>query len=116
MAKAKEKTNLSEAVRAFLTENPDAKAKQVVAELGSKGIMVKEGLVYAVKGSMKERKQRKKRVAKAAMAAVDKPSSNGQATSAVKADALTMIREVKALAAKAGGYEQLKELVDALAE
>jgi len=33
-----------------------------------------------------------------------------------KTDALTMIREVKALAAKAGGYEKLKELVDALAE
>ena len=34
----------------------------------------------------------------------------------VKADAITMIREVKALAAKAGGYDKLKELVDALAE
>jgi hypothetical protein len=33
-----------------------------------------------------------------------------------KTDALTMIREVKALAQKAGGYEKLKELVNALSE
>jgi hypothetical protein len=50
-------------------------------------------------------------VVKAAMDAT--PSTNGKAN---KPDALTMIREVKALAAKAGGYEKLKELVDALAE
>jgi hypothetical protein len=37
-------------------------------------------------------------------------------TPAAKADALTMIREVKALAAKAGGYAKLTELVAALAE
>ena len=43
--------------------------------------------------------------------AATKPSSNGQSN---KADATTMIREVRALAAKAGGYEKLKELVDAL--
>jgi hypothetical protein len=33
-----------------------------------------------------------------------------------KADAITMIREVKALAAKAGGYKKLMELVVAMAE
>ena len=59
---------------------------------------------------MKERSKRKKKITKAAMAAT-KPSSNGQSN---KADATTMIREVRALAAKAGGYEKLKELVDAL--
>src|SRR4051794_16859614 len=110
--KAKEKTNLSEAVRAYFTENPKAKAKEVVAELGSKGITVKEGLVYAVKGSMKEKSNRKKRVAKAAMAAA-KPSNNGQVS---KTDAITMVRAVKDLAAKAGGYEKLIELAKALAE
>ena len=51
------------------------------------------------------------RVVKAAKAAA--PSRNGQVS---KTDAITMIREVKALAEKAGGYEKLKELVDALAE
>jgi hypothetical protein len=50
--------------------------------------------------------------AKAAMAATA-PSTNGTVS---KPDALTMIREVKALAAKAGGYAKLMELVAALAE
>ena len=62
---------------------------------------------------MKEKKRRKARVAKAAMAAASKPSTNGQMS---KPDAITMIREVKALAEKAGGYEKLKELVEALAQ
>lgn len=62
---------------------------------------------------MKEKKRRKKRVAKAAMAALSKPNSNGQIN---KTDAIALIRDVKALAERAGGYEKLKELVDALAE
>ena len=110
MAKAKTEVSKSESIREFLTENPKAKAKEVVAALAEKGVKVNEGLVYAVKGGMAERKKRKKRVVKAAMAA------HSPETPAVKADALTMIREVKALAAKAGGYAKLTELVMALAE
>jgi hypothetical protein len=102
-------SNRSQSIREFLTANPDSKAKEVVEALAKTGIKVNEGLVYAVKGAMKEKSKRKKRVAKAAMAA----SKNGQAG---KTDAITMIREVKSLAEKAGGYEKLKELVDALSE
>ena len=109
---AKAKTNRSSSIRDYLTENPKATAKEVVSALAEKGITVKEGLVYAVKGGMKEKKRRKKQVAKAAMAATA-PSANGTVS---KPDALTMIREVKALAAKAGGYAKLKQLVDALSE
>ena len=111
---AKEKLNRSQAVRDYLAEKPDAPAKEVVAALAEKGIKVSTALVYNVKGGMAERKRRKKRVAKAAMATTgDKASSNG---TAAKADAITMIREVKTLARKAGGYTKLRELVDALAE
>jgi hypothetical protein len=110
MAKAKTEVSKSQSIREFLTENPTAKAKEVVEALGKTGVKVNEGLVYAVKGGMKERKRRKKRVAKAAMAA------HSPETPAVKADALTMIRETKALAAKAGGFKKLMELVAALAE
>jgi hypothetical protein len=106
-------SNKSQTIREFLTANPESTAKEVVESLGKTGVKVKEGLVYAVKGSMKEKKRRKKRVAKAAMAASKKSSSNGQVS---RTDAVTMIREVKALAEKAGGYEKLRELVDALAE
>ena len=115
---AKAKTNLSQAVREYFTANPTSSAKEVVAGLGAKGITVKEGLVYAVKGAMKEKKSRKKKIAKAAMAAV-KPASNGQATPAtpaMKSDAITLVRAVKELATKAGGYEKLIELAKALAE
>ena len=110
MAKAKTKGTKSQSIREFFTANPKAKAKEVVEALGKTGVKVNEGLVYAVKGGLKERKRRKKRVAKAAMAA----HSAGTAVS--KPDALTMIREVKALAAKAGGYTKLVDLVMALAE
>jgi hypothetical protein len=113
MAKGKTEVNRSQSIREFLTENPKAKANEVVAALAEKGVKVNEGLVYAVKGGMAERKKRKKRVAKAAMAATA-PSTNGAPPA--KADALIMIREVKALAAKAGGYKKLTELVAALAE
>lgn len=112
MAKAKRGTR-SQAIRDYFGANPDAKAKEVVEALGKNGIKVTEGLVYAVKGGMKEKKARKARVVKAAKAAASTASSNGMVS---KTDALTMIREVKALAQKAGGYEKLKELVDALAE
>ena len=112
MAKTKGK-NRSQSIRDYLTANPNSKSKEVVEALAKNGIKVNDGLVYAVKGSMKEKKRRKKRVARAAMAAVRTPSSNGVAS---KTDAITMIREVKTLAEKAGGYERLKELVDALAK
>src|SRR5947208_356651 len=97
----------SQSIREHLTANPDAKAKEVVQALKGEGIKVNEGLVYAVKGSMKEKKRRKAAVVKAAKAAA--PSINGAVN---KSDALTMIREVKALALKAGGYQTLRELVD----
>ncbi len=105
-------SNKSQSIREYLAANPTASAKEVVEGLSKNGIKVKEGLVYAVKGAMKEKSKRKKKIAKAAMAAV-KPSSNGQAS---KTDAITLIRSVKDLATKAGGYEKLKELVDALSQ
>jgi predicted transcriptional regulator len=110
MSRITREVSKSQSIREFLTENPTAKAKEVVSALAEKRVTVNEGLVYAVKGGMAERKKRKKRVAKAAMAA------HSPETPAVKADALTMIRETKALAAKAGGFKRLMELVAALAE
>ena len=47
------------------------------------------------------------------MAEDDKPSSHGQVS---ETDAITLIRDVKHLAGKVGGYEKLMELVKALAE
>ena len=106
--------NKSQVVRDYFTANPKSTAKEVVEALRKTGLKVSENLVYSVKGGMKEKKRRKKRVAKAAMAAATKASSSN--STAIKIDAITMIREVKALAEKAGGYAKLRELVDALAE
>lgn len=102
--------NRSQLIRDHFNANPKAMAKEIVAALKEQGITVTEGLVYAVKGAMKAKSKRKKRIAQAAKAAA---TTNGTVS---KTDALTMIRDVKALAMRAGGYERLKELVDALAD
>src|SRR4051812_43060772 len=109
MARAKG-VNQSQAIRDHLAANPKASAKEVVEALSKNGMTVKEGLVYAVKGAMSEKKKRKARVVRAAKAA------HSDDTAGSKADALTMIRAVKSLAEKAGGYQKLMQLVEALAE
>src|SRR5262245_19837058 len=98
------KTNKSQAVRDVLTAKPDMTTNEVVAALADKGLRVKPNLVYFIKGKMKAKTQRRKRVVRAARAA----SANG--------DPVTLIREVKSLAGRAGGIGKLKELVEALAE
>ena len=112
---ARTKVNKSQMVREILAANPEMKAKEVVAMMAEKGQPITDNLVYFLKGKSSAKKARKKRVVKAAKAAASSGmiAKNG---AMAKADALTMIREVKALALKAGGYAKLKELVDALAE
>ena len=99
--------NMSEAVRELLAKDPNMKAKEIVDTLAKTGLKVNPNLIYFLKGKAKATKQRKTRVVKAARAA----SRNG-ATS----DPIALIREVKSLADKAGGFGKLKELVEALAE
>jgi hypothetical protein len=98
------KRNKSQAIRDVLTAKPEMTGKEVVAALAAKGINVADNLVYFIKGKMKAKTQRRKHVVRAARAA----SANG--------DAVTLIREVKALAGRAGGIGKLQELVEALAE
>jgi hypothetical protein len=107
---AKSKVNKSDIVRELLASDPTISVKDVVAKVAELGHKVTPNLVYFLKGKAKGAKKRKKRIAKAATAAA---SRNGTAT---RVDAITMIRDVKALAARAGGYAKLKQLVDALAE
>ena len=111
--KVQEKGNKSQLVRDMLQQAPELSVAAIVKAMNDAGHTITPNLVYFLRGKASAKKARKKRVAKAAMAASSKASSNGQAS---KPDAITMIREVKALAEKAGGYEKLKELVDALAE
>ncbi len=86
MAKQKGTDNKSAAIREQLTQNPQMKAKEIVAALAEKGIEVKPGIVYFIKGRMK--KGRRKARAKA-------EASTGNAK-AVKSDPVSIIRKVKA--------------------
>lgn len=107
MPRAK-KPSKSAAIRDVLTQNPKAKAKEVVELLSKKGVKVNAGLVYMVKGSMKSRAGRKRRKA-ARVARVARVVGNG--TSAV-----VLIRKVRTLADEAGGMKQLQELIAVLGE
>ena len=111
MARLKKKVNKSQLVRDMLEKEPGLGIKDVVAKMGEQGHTISPNLVYFVKGKMSGKKKRKKRIAKAASAAV---SQNGAVVK--KTDAVALIRDVKELAGRAGGYEKLKELVAALAE
>ena len=66
-------------------------------------------MVYAVKGSIEETTEEASRKGGNALS---QPSSNSQAS---KTDAITLIRNVKALAANAGGYEKLEKMVETFA-
>ena len=99
---AKAKANKAQAVRDYLTANPDAGVKEVVSALKEKGIKIQDSRVYFIRGKMraKKRRQTREKVAKVS------PNS----------DPLTLIREIKALAQRSGGLGKLQELVEALAE
>ena len=97
--------NKSQAIREALARTPDAKSKEIVAELKKAGIKVTEALVYAVKTVEKKKKRRAKREAAVATVA---------STPAV--DPVKLILKVRDLAGEAGGLKYLKQLVDVLAE
>jgi len=111
MAKKKDGMNKSQAIRDVLAANPQKPVKEIVKDLASQGVKVTPNLVYFIKGKLKGGKKRKKRIARVAMHAVN-ASANGKAK---KTDAIAMIRAVKELAEMAGGYDELKKLIDALA-
>jgi hypothetical protein len=98
MAGKKPGVNKSQAVRDILGKDPKAPVKEVVATLAGRGIQVSANYVYMLKSKAraKGRKARRQR--------------------AEAADPVGLVRDVKALAARAGGLRKLKQLVDILAE
>jgi hypothetical protein len=121
MAKVTVGVNKSEAIREAFKALPNAKAKEIVAYLKSKGIETSEQLVYQVKKVSKKKKTGKKLVQApmvtetiappvkiAAPAKVAAPSSNGRLGIGAS------ITVAKAAAAKVGGWAELKEIVDAM--
>jgi outer membrane protein TolC len=54
-AKAQGEVNRSQAIRELLKENPKIKAAEAVSALAEKGIKIKVGLFYMVKGKLSGR-------------------------------------------------------------
>jgi hypothetical protein len=107
MAKRSNDVNKSQAIRKVLEQNPNAKAKEVVAILGQRNIQVKPGLVYMQKGRLAQmRSHKKQKAARVARA--------GQKTGSM--DPVALIVKVKALAKEAGGLQNLLNLVSVLAD
>lgn len=101
------KTNKSQAIRELVEQNPKVTAKEVVDLLAKKGIKVKTGLVYMIKGRLKQMKVYKTRKAARVTRAGQKTGSS---------DPVALILKVKELAKEAGGLENLKNLVSVLAD
>jgi hypothetical protein len=97
--------NKSAAIREILSQDPKTKASEVVSTLAAKGIKVRPGLVYFIKGKLKG-KRRRRGQGKGEAAQVTAAPSN--------ADVLGTIRKVKTLAAEVGGLRKLQALVEAL--
>ena len=107
MAKQKSLVSKSEEVRQFLKADRKMKTKDVVAALAEKGIQVKPGLVYFIKGQIKGKRGRRK---KARQMVARVAATNG------KLDAVATILKIKGWASEVGGMKKLKELVDALSD
>ena len=101
----RKKKSKSQAIRDMLVEHPEAKVKEIIGLLATKGIKVKPQLVYMVKGRLSQIRHHKKRKA----ARVAKAAGKNH-------DAVGLILKVKALAKEAGGIESLKQLVGVPAE
>ena len=107
MAKSKNGINMSQEIRNLIIEYHKMKAKEIVASLAKRGIAVKEGLVYFIKGQTKGRKGRKRKA--------DDMIATVAATTGTT-DALSVILKVKGLANQVGGLKKLKAIIDALSE
>jgi hypothetical protein len=101
---AKGEVNKSAAAREILRKNPKTPVKEVVATLAGQGIKISENYVYMLKSKVKARKRKDRRVKAMAV------------TASAPVNPVELVREVKDLAARAGGMRTLKQLVDVLAE
>ena len=97
--------NKSEAIRELLAHNPKASSKDIVAQLGQRGLKVAPTLVYYIKSKQKQASRKAKR-----QRAADKSGWTGPG------DPVGLLIKIKALAGEAGGIGNLKRLVDVLAE
>jgi hypothetical protein len=105
MAKQQPEVNKSALVREILKKNPKTPVKEVASTLAAQGIKISDNYVYMLKSKMKDKKRKLKR---------QKLMATGKRTGIT--NPVEMIREIKTLAARAGGLQSLKEMVDVLTE
>jgi hypothetical protein len=105
--------NMSEAIRDFLKEHPNATSTEAIDTLAAKGIKVKSSLFYFVKGKLKGKKGRRKKARQMVANVSATMSSNGPMKTG---DVVATILKVKHLAADVGGLKKLRALVEALGE
>jgi hypothetical protein len=103
LARGKPDATKSDAVREILDRDPKTPVRDIVATLARQGIKVSGNYVYMLKSKAKDRRRAQKR-------------QKALAAGAAAADPVALVRDVRQLAARAGGLRPLKQLVDALAE
>jgi len=92
------------AVKELLMGNAKMAVSEIQSTLAGRGIQVHANLVYQIRRKMRTEQRRQKRLG------VHAGRNSGTANAA------TLVRSLKDLAAKVGGMEHLKELVEALTE
>jgi|SRR5581483_833465 len=97
--------NKSEEIRNILKANIKMPVREVVSTLAAKGITVNAGLVYFVKNKMK---RARRRASRAQAVEVGRKAGIGNPAE--------LVLRVRALAVEAGGLNNLKHLVEVLAE
>lgn len=110
---AKNKVNLSAAVREYLVGSPEAGPKEVIEALGKKNIVVTPGLVSNVKTNLA-----KKEASGTATATKTRKPRGPNKASAPKAVngsvTLADAQRVKALAVELGGLSALRDVLSAI--
>lgn len=97
----------SNAIRDFLRKNPKASAKETIDALAKEGLKISSALFYNVKGRMAQIKVQKARKARRVAHATQKSGST---------DPITLVKDLKLLAQRAGGMGNLARLVQVLAD
>ncbi len=101
MPRKKQRGQKSAAIREMLQQDPTLPVREIVSTLAGRGIRVTPNLIYRIK--VKARSSRQKQAAQV--------GRNGGTTNPAQ-----LVLRVKELAAQAGGMNQLKELVEVLAD
>ncbi len=112
---ARKKVNNSQKIRDFITANPDARVRDIVAGLKEQKVAVSAALVSNVRMRMKGAPAKKKKPGRPA----GKPGRKPGAKSVAKANdmvSMSALIDAKAFVAKVGGIETAHELLKTLAK